>query len=207
MIIGKAIVVHDMGWIQANLAQNMFAIDTLVPEVVQCEADTRMAHAQALIDLVEEDGNERGLPIVAVDNVRVLIRLEHEFQCRAAEESKALNIVILAVKNFAIEKIVRRMRINEETFQPFHEPKVNVAMNPLVMVRNPKIAVGFGEAPDTIVTHAIIFGKNHLDRVATNPQFSRETLHDVTEAADFCGGSALGGDHYDEHNSREALKG
>src|SRR5262245_42398558 len=95
------------------------------------------------------------------------------------------------------------MRIDEKTFQPFHEPEVNVAMNPLVMVRDPKIAVGFGEAPDAVVTHAIILGQNDFDRITTNTKFTGEALDNIAEAADFRRGSALGRDHYDKHGAEE----
>src|SRR5437764_2269588 len=92
---------------------------------------------------------------MAMKNVRMLVRLEHELERRAAEESESLDIIVVAVKNAAIEKVVVRMRVDEKTLQPFHEAEINIAMNPLVVVRDPKIGVGFGQTPDAVVTHAI----------------------------------------------------
>src|SRR5262245_35348205 len=136
---------------------------------------------------------------MTMDDVGMLICLEHELQRGAGEESKSFDIIMMTVKDAAIEKIVVGMRIDEETFQSFHEPEVHVAMNPLVVVRNPKIAIGFGEAPNAVVTHAIILRKDDFDRIATNAKFTGEPLDNIAEAADFRRGSALGCDHYDEH--------
>ena len=113
----------------------------------------------------------------------------------------------MAVEDAAIEKVVVRVRINEKTFQPFHESEVDVAMNPLVMVWDQEVAIRFCEAPDAVVAHAIIFGEDDLDRIAANAKFTREALHDVPEAAHFGGGSAFGCDHYDEHGGWGRLHG
>jgi hypothetical protein len=109
---------------------------------------------------------------------------------------------MMAVEDAAIEKVVVGMRVDEKTFQPFHEPEVNVAVNPLVVVWDPKIAEGFGEAPDAVVTHAIILGEDDFDGVTTNAKFTGEALDNITEAADFRRGSAFGCDHNDEHGVR-----
>ena len=106
---------------------------------------------------------------------------------------------MVTIKDAAIEKVVVGVRVDKKTFQPFHEPEVDIAMNPLVVVWDPEIAVSFCEAPDAVVAHAIIFGEDNLDWIATNAKFTGEALDNVTEAADFCGRSAFGRDHYDEH--------
>ena|SRR5882724_10779359 len=108
---------------------------------------------------------------------------------------------MMAVEDATIEKVVVGMRIDEKAFQSLHEAEVNVAVNPLVMVWDPKIAVGFGEAPNAVVTHAIILGENDFDRVATNAKFTGEALDNIAEAANFRCGSAFGCDHYDEHGA------
>jgi len=205
MVISKAVVSYHMSRTQTDLAQNMFTVDALVGDVVKSEADARVAHAKVLIGFVKEYGHERGLPVMTMDDVGMLVRLKHEFQRGAGEESESFDIVMMAVKNAAIEKVVVGVRIDEETSQAFHEPEVNVAMNPLVVVGDPKIAVGFGQTPDAVVAHAIIFGQDDFDRVATNAKFSGQALDDVTEAADFRGGSAFGRDHYDEHGAEEVI--
>ncbi len=110
---------------------------------------------------------------------------------------------MMTIKDATIEKVVVRVRIDEKTFQPFHEPEVNVAMNPLVVVWDPEITVCLREAPDAVITHAIIFGQNDLDGVAPKAKFTGEALHNIAETTDFCGGRAFGCDHYDEHGAWE----
>ena len=172
-------------------------------EVVKREADARVSHSKVLINFVKEHGHQSRLPIVAMNDVRMFVRFEHELERRAAKESEALDIVVVAVKDSAIEEVMMGVRIDEKTFQAFHESEIDVAMNPLVVVRNPKVGEGFRQTPDAVVTQAIVFGEDDFDRITTNPELSRETLDDVAEAADFCGGSALGCDHYDEHGARK----
>ena len=140
---------------------------------------------------------------MTMDDIGMLIGLEHELQRCAGEESESFDVVMMAIEDAAIEKVVVRMRVDEETFQSFHEPEVNVAVNPLVMVWNPKIAEGFGEAPDPVVTHAIILGEDDFDGVTTNAKFTGEALDNITEAADFRRRSAFGCDHYDKHGAEE----
>ena len=195
MVISQSVVVHDACRIQTDLPQDMFAVDALVAKVMERETDPRMAQAEMLINFIKKDGNKRGLPIVAMNNVRMLVRFEDEFQRRTAKESESFNVVIVPVKNPPIEKIVVRMRVDKKAFEALHEPEVNVAVNPLAVVRHPKIAVGFGQVPDAIVPHVVVFREDDLNRIAANVKFSGKVLNDVTELADFCGGSAFGGNH------------
>jgi hypothetical protein len=141
-----------------------------------------------------------------MDYVGMLVRLEHEFQRRPTEESESFGIIVMTVEDATIEEIVLRMWLDEKAFQALHKPEVNVAPNPLVVVRNPKIAVAFGQAPNAVVTHAIVLGQDDFNRVATNPQFAGEALNDIAQSANLCGGSAFGCDHHDIHGAREALK-
>jgi hypothetical protein len=173
-------------------------------DVVEGETDSGVAHADMLVDFVKEHRNQSRLPIVAMDDVRMLVGLEHEFHCCAAEESESVDVVMMAVKNAAIEKVVVGLWVDEETFQPFHEAEINVAVNPLVVIRDPKIAVGFGQTPDAVVTHAIIFGEDDFDGVATYAELARQALDDIPEPADFSSRRAFGCDHHDEHGWEES---
>jgi hypothetical protein len=205
VVVCKPVVGHNVGRAQSYLPQNVFAMDALVAEIVQRETNPWVAHAEVLIDFAKEHRHERGLPVMTMNNIGMLIRLEHEFERGPAEESESFNIIMMSIKDPAIEKVVVRMRIDEKTFQPFHEPEVNIAMNPLIVVWHPKIAVAFGQTPDAVVTHAIIFGENDLDRVTTNAKFSGQALDNIAEPADFCRRSAFGCDHYDEHGAEDVI--
>ena len=74
-------------------AQDVLPGDALVLKVVQGEANPRMRHAEVLVHLVEQHRHQAGLPVVAVDDVRVLVALEHELQRRPAEEREPLVVV------------------------------------------------------------------------------------------------------------------
>ena len=199
MIVGKAIVGHDASRTQADLAKDLFAVNPLMAEVVKCETDPRVAHAEVLIDLVKEHGDERRLPVMAMNNVGMLVRFEHELQCCPAEKGETFRVIMMTVEDASIEKAVVGMRIDEETFQALHEAEVYIAPNPLVVVGDPEIAIGFGQTPDAVVAHAIVFGQDDFDCVSANAKLPGEALDNIAEAADFCGRSTFGRDHYDVH--------
>src|SRR5262249_2761254 len=139
----------------------------------------------------------------AMNDVGMLVRLEHEFERGPREKSKPLDVIMMPIKDAPVEKVMIRMWIDEKTFQPFHESKVYVAMDPLVVVWHPKITVRFRETPDTVVAHAIIFGQDDFDWIAANAKFPGQALHNIAEAADFCRRCAFGRDHYNEHGVRD----
>ena len=53
--------------------------------------------------VADVDGHERGLPVVAVDDVRLLRQQRQQLRHRAAEEGEALAVVIIAVKLGTLE--------------------------------------------------------------------------------------------------------
>ena len=73
VVVSQAITGENMGWVQTNLAEDVFTMDALMSQVVQGEADSRVAHAKMLINFVKEDGNECGLPIMTMDDVGMLV--------------------------------------------------------------------------------------------------------------------------------------
>jgi hypothetical protein len=199
MIVGKAIVRHEASRTQTDLPQYLFAVNALMAEIVKSEANTGVAQAEVLIDLVKKHRNQRRLPVMAMNNVRMLVRFEHELQCRPTEKGETFRVIVMTVEDASIEKAVVGMRIDEETFQALHEAEVYIAPNPLVVVRDPKIAIGFGQFPNAVVTHAVIFGQDDFDCVSANAKLPGEALDNIAEAADFCGRSTFRCDHYDVH--------
>src|SRR5206468_8145720 len=118
-IVLQPVVVEEIAMpIQARRAQQMLSGNTLVLQVVERITNAGMDHAQALVDLVEQHRRQRGLPIVAMDDVRVLVAPEHELQGGPAEKGKALVVIPLAVKHPAIEEIVLGVWFNEEALAP-----------------------------------------------------------------------------------------
>ena len=68
------------GIIQPGCPEDRLAGRTLMREVVDRVADALVLHPELRIDLEEQDGDEGGLPIVAMDDVGPAIRAQHEFQ-------------------------------------------------------------------------------------------------------------------------------
>ena len=79
------------------------------------------------------------MPIVAVNDVRMLVALQHELQRRPAEKREALVVIGMAVKYVTVKKILVRMRLDEKAFPTMHEPKINAAMNRVMIPGNPEV--------------------------------------------------------------------
>ena len=92
-------------------------------DIVQRVADPRMGHPQLVVDLIKQHRYQAGLPIVAMDDVGMLVALEHELQGCAGEECKALRVVALAVEAAAIEEIICRIGLDEEALQVVDDPE------------------------------------------------------------------------------------
>src|SRR4051812_8078770 len=117
MIVEQPFMIHHRRRMQADLAQDVFARQSLVAEVVQRETNARMPHPEVLINLVKQHGDQRGLPIVTMDDLRMLVGLEHELKGRSREERKARIVIAMPIKNPPVEKLLRRMRLDEKTFK------------------------------------------------------------------------------------------
>src|SRR5258708_25136627 len=89
------------------------------------------------------------------------------------------------VKYAAIEKNLIRMRLDKKTFAAMDEPEVNAAMHCAVIPRHPQILIGDLEAVNLIVPQAIVLRQNDFDGIATRLQLAAQTIHDISETADF----------------------
>ena len=82
------------GIAQAGRPQHPLAGQPLVAEVMHREADALLAHPDRLVDLVQQDRDQRRLPVVAVDDLRTLARLEHELERRLAKEREPADVIV-----------------------------------------------------------------------------------------------------------------
>src|SRR5262249_16077526 len=97
-IILKPLLAEKMaGPVETGRGENMLSRKSLVLEIVQRVTDAGMPHSEVLINLVEQHGRQAGLPIMAMDYIRVLAALEDELQGGAAEKREALVVISLAV--------------------------------------------------------------------------------------------------------------
>src|ERR1051325_2476318 len=146
LVVEQSVVIHHRGRIEPRQSQNRFTVNALVADIVQSVADAGPRHAEMLINLIEQHRRERRMPIVAMDAVRVLIGLEHELQGGAAEKGEPLAVVRVPVEHAAIEEILRRMGFDEEALEALNEPEIDIAMDPLIEIGNPKAAEEIGRA-------------------------------------------------------------
>ena len=65
-----------------------------------------------------------------------------------------------------------------------NEAKIDIAVNLLIVAGNPQIAIGLLQTPDMIVAHAIVFGQNDFNGVASYLKLVRETFNDIPQTAD-----------------------
>src|ERR1043165_7942523 len=122
--VAQAVVVEEIiRPVQARRAQNMFPRHSLMPEIMHGEAHPRMPHAKVLIHLVKQHRHQPRLPVVAMDDIGMLVRLEHELHGRPAEECEAQEAAVLPVVRTAVEKVVPGMRVDEITLPPVYEAK------------------------------------------------------------------------------------
>ena len=87
----------------------------------------------------------------------------------------------MSIKNSSVEKIMIGMRVDEEALQPFHEPEVDIAVDPAIVVWHPKIAVHLMEPEDPVVAHAIVLWQDDLDMISPDRQLVGESLDHVAQ--------------------------
>ena len=108
--VGAAIILHDVLVTAADAAgifQNLGAVLALIRNVVDGEDGLDAVELiQMAVVQVQVDGDQSGLPVVAVDDVGGEIDVEQGLQHRAGEERKALTVIVEAVQAAALEVIL-----------------------------------------------------------------------------------------------------
>src|ERR1035441_7020543 len=123
--------------VETGRAQNMLPGDALVLEVMQRVTHPRMSHPRVLIHLKEQHRHQSGLPIMAVNDVRVLVALEHELQGGLDRKSEPLVVIHLPVERAAVEEVMVGMRLDEEALAAMHEAEIDTAMHGVLVPRHP----------------------------------------------------------------------
>ena len=87
-----------------DIRHDILREDPLILQVVDGEdrLDPRIAFIRLMLEL-QEHGNERGVPVVRVDDVRTEIQSRQEVEHSAAEEREPLGIVRIPVESLAVE--------------------------------------------------------------------------------------------------------
>ena len=107
--VGAAIILHNVGIACANAAgilQDIHAILALVGNVMDGEYCLDVVELiQVAVVQVEVNRGKGGLPVVAVDDIRLKVGIEQGFQNGAGEESKTLAVIIEAIQAAALKVI------------------------------------------------------------------------------------------------------
>src|SRR6266516_4220167 len=172
MVVPQAVIVHEMlGPMKAGGPENVISANPLMAEIVDRETNAGMPHAQVLINFVKQHRYQGRLPIMAMNDLRLLARLEHELEDGPAKKGESEQIIVVSVNGSAVEEVVPRMRLDEKAFAPVHEAEPDGGTDSAVVPRNPQVFVALGQARDLVVTHAVVLGQKNLHCVAA--QFQR----------------------------------
>jgi len=129
----------------------------------------------------------------------MLAGLPEELQRRARKKGEPQDVVVEAVDAAAIEKIIRGMRLDEETLPSVCKAEIHGAMDGATVPGHPKIVVGFREAPDLVVAQRIVLRQDDLDVIAADFLFLGQPEDDVRKTTDFGDRCDFRGDVHDEH--------
>jgi hypothetical protein len=166
-VILQAVPRSIRGGIQTHLTEHGIPGHTLMHDIVEGETYSGVGHAQVFVHVKKKHRHQPGLPVMAVDDIRVLVGLEHKLQRRPAKECETLRVVRMPIEDASIEEILMGMGFDEKAFQSMDKAKIDVTVKILIVVGDPKIAISFLQAPDVVVTHAVIFRQNDFDGIAS----------------------------------------
>src|SRR5437870_499279 len=160
IVVPQPVVMEEMlGPIKAGGLEKVTSASALMAEIVDRETDAGMSHAQVLIDFVKQHWDKGCLPIMAMNDLRLLARFEHELEGGPAKKGESKEIIVVSVNDSAAEEVVARMRLDEKAFAPMHEAEPDGGGDPAVVPGNPQIFVGLGQPKDLVVTHAVVLGQ------------------------------------------------
>lgn len=148
---------------------------------MQGVADPRTVEPQGLIDLPAQHRQKGGMPVVAVNDVRLSARFQQEFEDGPGEEGEAPRIVHLAVDASPPEEPVIGIGVDEAATDPVQGAGFDPAGQPLVVEGDPQLLADPLPVLDELQPQAIVFGQDDLDLVALSGQLPRQAVDDVSE--------------------------
>src|SRR6266571_1183709 len=198
LVVPQAVVVEKMlGPMKAGGPEKELSANPLMAEIVDRETNAGMPHAQVLIDFVKQHRYKGRLPIVAMNDLRLLARFEHELEGGPAKKGESERIIVVSVNGSAVEEVVAGMRLDEKAFAPVHEAEPDRSGDAAVVPRNPQVFVGLGQPKNLVVTHAVILGQKDLQCVAAQFQRPAQSVHHVGQTAHFGYRRQFWRDHHD----------
>ena len=132
----------------------------------------------------------RGLPVVAVNDLRHEVELRQQVDDRAAEECEALRVVIVAVELRTVEKPVVLHEPDRDAVPVAAVESAGVGAGPQIDGVVPRLGQRLAEA----LAHALIQRRDDGDLVARLLQRGRQGKRDVRQPSGFAERRALAGD-------------
>src|SRR5207247_31399 len=121
MVVPQAVIMEEMlGPIQAGGLENVTSASALMAEIMDRETDAGMPHAQVLIDFVKQHRHKSRLPVMAMNDLRLFTRFEHELEGGPAKKGESKQIIVVSINNSAAEEVVARVRVDKKAFAPMH---------------------------------------------------------------------------------------
>ena len=183
---------------QLRARQHLRAADALMGKVVDRVADPLVGQHLAVL-LIQQHRHQPGLPVMAVDDIRPLVGLEHELKGRLGKEAEPLGVVRVPIQQIPVEEVVRRVRLDEKALAAMHMAKPHRAADRPAMPGHPQIRIADLQIPDIAIAHAGILRQHDLHRVAPDLQLPAQPGHHITQPARLRRGSTLGRHHHDVH--------
>ena len=199
VVAQPVVVVEALGTAQPGRPEHRLAAHPLVAEVVDGVADTLVPQPDVLVDLEQQHGHQRRLPVVAMDHLRPLARLEDELERRLAEEREPLDIVRRAVEMAALEEAVGAVRLDEEALAPLDEAEPDRTVNRSAVPGHPQVVVRRPKPVDVVVAHAVVPRQDDLHVVATQLELATQAEDHVRKPTSLRHQRTLRCNHHDEH--------
>ena len=93
-VIAEPVVIDEVRRAgEACLPQDVLTADTLMREIMDGIANTLIAHADVLVDLIQQHWHGPRLPVVTMDHLRPFAGLPHKLQGRLRQEGKPGHVV------------------------------------------------------------------------------------------------------------------
>ena len=125
-----------------------------------------MGHPQVLVDLVQEHRYQRGLPVVAVNHVRVFAGFPQELDRGPGEKGVAEHIVLEPVDAAPTEEIVLGMGLDKEALAVMNEAEIDRAVDESVVPGDLQVVVDPAHLGNMVVAKVVMLGQHDLDMVA-----------------------------------------
>ncbi len=197
-VVGQHVFVHVPGIEAEKVLEHLTAVTALVLDVmdgVDALGIVELGNAVALLQQV--DGRKGGLPVVAVEYIRVPVQVSHALHHRTGEEGEPLAVVIVAIEAGALEIILVVHKPIGHAL-PLQLKNAAVGGTP---AQGDAVALQILHLTAPVLPNALVEGENHAHVMPHSRQGLGQGPRHVGQTAGFDKGSTLRGGKQDIHSS------